>query len=196
MTSPPETAETRPLAVVTGAASGIGFEVAKVFAQSGFDLLIMGKDNQIREAAKAFRDLGAQVEIAQIDLASRDGVDLLYQKIITSGRPVDSISLNPWVEVRGPFIKTDLKAELNLIQANIVSLVHLAKHIVQDMVALGRGRIFISSPAESEEKSAPHSAVSAASKSFMQAFAEILKNEVKDSGVIVEAVQLLASERS
>ena len=78
----------RPLAVVTGASSGIGFELAKQFAQNGFDLLIVSQSERIREAARSLEELGANIEAVQADLADYDGVEEVYERIRSSGRPV------------------------------------------------------------------------------------------------------------
>src|SRR5438270_5408682 len=132
---------TRPLAVVTGASSGIGYELAKQFAQNGFDLLIASQGERITDAARSLESLGVNVENVQTDLASYDGVEKLYQTIRSSGRPVDAIAINAGVGVGGDFADTDLESELNLIRLNVISPVHLAKRVVKDMLQQGRGRI-------------------------------------------------------
>ncbi|MFB8791192.1 MAG: SDR family oxidoreductase [Potamolinea sp.] len=76
---------TRPLAVVTGASSGIGYELAKQFAQNGFDLLITATGSSINEAEAACKELGAKVETVQTDLANYDGVEKLYKQIKATG---------------------------------------------------------------------------------------------------------------
>lgn len=178
---------TRPLAVVTGASSGIGYELAKQFAQNGFDLLVTATESSINQAAQAFEELGAKVETVQADLATYDGVETLYNKIKATGRPVDAIAINAGVGVGGEFTKTDLKDELNLINLNIVSSVHLAKRVVKDMALRGNGRILFTSSIAALMPG-PFEAVYAASKAFIHSFCEALRNELKDTGVTVTAL--------
>lgn len=179
---------TRPLAVVTGASSGIGYELAKQFAQNGFDLLVTATSLSINEAAQAFEELGAKVEAVQADLATYDGVETLYNKIKVAGRPVDVIAINAGVGVGGEFAReTDLKDELNLINLNVVSSVHLAKRVVKDMVDRGKGRILFTSSIAALMPG-PFEAVYAASKAFLHSFSEGLRNELKDTGVTVTSL--------
>ncbi|NQE38417.1 SDR family NAD(P)-dependent oxidoreductase [Microcoleus asticus] len=179
---------TRPLAVVTGASNGIGYELAKQFAQNGFDLLITSTGQSINEAALAFEKLGAQVETVQADLATYDGVETLYNKIKATGRSVDAIAINAGVGVGGDFAReTDLKDELNLINLNVVSSVHLAKRVVKDMVDHRQGRILFTSSIAALMPG-PFEAVYAASKAFLHSFSEALRNELKDTGVTVTSL--------
>ncbi len=177
----------RPLAVVTGASSGIGYELAKQFAKNGFDLLVTSTGEQIDTVAQAFEQLGAKVETVQADLATYDGVETLYQQIQATGKPVDAIAINAGVGVGGAFTETDLQAELNIIELNIASSVHLAKRIVPDMVARHQGRILFTSSIASQTPG-PFQAVYAASKSFVHSFSQALRSELKDSGVTVTAL--------
>lgn len=178
----------RPLAVVTGASSGIGYELAKQFAQNGFDLLVTSTGSSINQAAQELEQLGVQVETIQADLATYDGVETLYKKIKATARPVEAIAINAGVGVGGEFARqTDLKDELNLINLNIVSSVHLAKRVVKDMVERGKGRILFTSSIASQMPGA-FEAVYAASKAFIQSFAEAIRNELKDTGVTVTAL--------
>ncbi len=179
---------TRPLAVVTGASNGIGYELAKQFAQNGFDLLVTATGPSINEAAKAFEGLGAKVETVQADLATYDGVEALYNEIKATDRPVDAIAINAGVGVGGDFAReTDLKDELNLINLNVVSSVHLAKRVVKDMVERGNGRILFTSSIAALMPG-PFEAVYSASKAFVHSFSEGLRNELKDTGVTVTAL--------
>lgn len=120
------TLSNKPLAVVTGGSSGIGYELAKQFARNGFDLLIAAQGDGLAQAAQELQGLGAQVETLAVNLADHDGVHQLYAKIQAAGRPVDAIAINAGVGVGGDFRETDLDEELNLINLNVVSTVHLA----------------------------------------------------------------------
>jgi short-subunit dehydrogenase len=179
---------TRKMAVVTGASNGIGYELAKQFAQNGFDLLITSTGSSINEAARAFEALGAKVETVQADLATYDGVETLYSQIKATNRPVDAIAINAGVGVGGDFAReTDLKDELNLINLNVVSTVHLAKRVVRDMVEHGKGKILFTSSIAALMPG-PFETVYAASKTFVHSFSEGLRNELKDTGVTVTAL--------
>jgi short-subunit dehydrogenase len=175
-------------AVVTGASSGIGLELARQFAEHGFDLLVVAEDDEIEGAAQQLRVSGTNVESAQIDLATFDGVEELYQRIESSGYPLYAVAINAGVGVGGPFIKTSLEDELNLINLNVTSSVHLAKRILPHMVARGEGRVLFTSSIAAEMPG-PFEAVYAASKAFLLSFSEALRNELKDTGVTVTALQ-------
>jgi len=180
---------TRPLAVVTGASNGIGYELAKQFAQNGFDLLVTSTGEKINHVAQDFQQLGANVETFETDLTTYDGVEALYSKIQATGRPVDAIAINAGVGVGGEFAReTDLQDELNMINLNVVSTVHLAKRVVKDMVQRGQGRILFTSSIAAIMPG-PFEAVYAATKAFIQHFAEAIRNELKDTGVTVTALQ-------
>jgi uncharacterized protein len=181
-------ASTRPFAVVTGASSGIGLELARQFADNGFDLLIAAEDGELAAAATELRAHGASVDALQVDLATDEGVDELYARIDTGGRPVDAIALNAGIGAGGAFATgTDLHQELRLIDLNVRSTVHLAKHVVRDMVERDEGRILFTSSIASTMPGS-FQAVYNASKSFVQSFALALRNELKDTGVTVTAL--------
>jgi uncharacterized protein len=182
------TSEKRPFAVVTGASSGIGLELAKQFAQNGFDLLVAATGSTIEDAAANICDLGTHVQTAQADLSTYDGVEALYKAIKSTGRPVDAIAINAGVGLGGEFARdTSLKDELHLIQLNVVSTVHLAKLIMKDMVERGQGRVLFTASI-SATLPTPFEAVYGASKAFVLSFAEATRNELKDTGITVTAL--------
>lgn len=179
----------RPFAVVTGASSGIGLELAKQFVQHGYDVLVTAEDAGLTTAADALRrDGGPTVEPVRVDLASYEGVEELYAAIAATGRPVDAVALNAGRGAGGDFTRdTDLRDELNIIDVNITSTVHLAKRMLPDMVRRGSGRVlFTSSIAATMPGS--YQAVYNASKAFVQSFAEAVRNELNDTGVTVTAL--------
>jgi uncharacterized protein len=176
----------RPLAVVTGASSGIGLELAKELARNGHDLVITAEDQAgLAEADRALHELaeGARVEAITVDLADRQGVETLHARIRNLGRPVEVLAANAGVGVGGEFAGgTSLRAEIKLIHLNVTSQVHLIKLIVGDMVARGSGKILITSSIASLMPG-PFEAVYAASKAFLRSFGEAIRNELKDRGV-------------
>ena len=176
------------LAVVTGASSGIGFELAKVFAAEGFDLLITAEDGELTTALDALKGSDADVEAHRVDLATEAGVIELYRHIQNTGRPVDALALNAGIGAGGAFAtETDLADELKLIDLNVRSTVHLCKLVLADMVERDEGRILFTSSIASTMPGA-FQAVYNASKSFVQSFALAIRNELKDSGVTITAL--------
>jgi uncharacterized protein len=179
----------RPLAVVTGASSGIGYELAKQFAEHGYDLLIAAEDAGIEEAAKDLRRDGQnQVRAVRVDLATYEGVEQLYAAIRETGRPLAAIAINAGRGLGGDFTReTDLAEELNIIDVNVTSTVHLAKRVLPDLVARDEGRVLFTSSIASTMPGS-YQAVYNASKSFVQSFSEAVRNELKDTGVTVTAL--------
>jgi uncharacterized protein len=183
---------TKPLAVVTGASSGIGLELAKEFAGNGFDLIVAAEDPELATAAEQLRGLGAEVDPIQVDLAAAGGVDELYAGITAAGRPVAALALNAGIGAGGSFAgpdadRTPLAQELHIVDLNVRSTVHLAKHVLTDMVARDEGRVLFTSSIAATMPGA-FQAVYNASKSFVQSFALALRNELKDTNVTVTAL--------
>jgi short-subunit dehydrogenase len=176
-------------AVVTGASSGIGFELAKQFAEHGYDLLVTAEDAAIDQAAADLRRDGQnQVISVRADLATYNGVEELYAAILQTGRPVDAIAINAGRGIGGDFVRmTELDDELNVIAVNVTSSVHLAKRVLPDMVARGDGRVLFTSSIASTMPGT-YQAVYNASKSFVQSFAEALRAELNDTGVTVTSL--------
>lgn len=182
------TTETRPLAVVTGASSGIGYELAKQFAGHGFDLLITAEDERLDRAAAVLGSAsGGRVTSVRSDLRTAEGVEALYEAVTATGRPVAAAALNAGVGRGGAFVDTDLDDEKEIIDVNISSTVHLAKRLLRDMTARDEGRVLITSSIASTMPGT-FQAVYNASKSFLQSFAEALQNELKDTGVTVTSL--------
>jgi uncharacterized protein len=176
----------RKFAVVTGASSGIGLELARVCVQNGFDVMISAEDARIADvAAELSASDGVIVQSVQADLSKREGVQALFDAI---QRPIDVLMLNAGVGVGGAFAETDLEAELKMIALNCNHTVHLAKLVVPQMIARKTGRILITGSEVSTAPN-PYQAVYGATKAFVMSFGEALRYELKDQGVTVTVLQ-------
>src|SRR5215217_195461 len=180
-------ASTRPLALVTGASSGIGLELAREFATHDYDVIAVAEDDEIVDAVKDLQRHGTAIEALKVDLSEDDGVERCWEYVRSRGRPLAAAALNAGVGSGGAFADTDLEKELELVDLNCRSTVHLAKYVVRDMAERDEGRIlFTSSIAATMPGS--FQAVYNASKSFVQSFALALRNELKDTDVTVTSL--------
>jgi short-subunit dehydrogenase len=190
-----EAAETTPLAVVAGASSGIGFELAQVLAENGFDLLISSEDHRLDEAKRTLAANGTTVEAVRADLSRSKGVDKLYEGIQKLDGPVDVLALNAGIGEGGDFVRqTDLEQELTLVDLNVRSTVHLSKLVLRDMMRRGEGRVLFTSSIASTMPGT-YQAVYNASKSFVQSFALAIRRELKGTGVSVTSLMPGQSDR-
>lgn len=175
------------LALITGASSGIGFELAKLFAQHGYDLVIAADEAQIHVAAQELSALGTSVTPVEVDLRSSDGVAALYQKATGDGRHLDAAALNAGIGRSGRFIDGDLSEDLSIIDLNVRSTVHLAKLVLRDMADRGAGQVLFTSSTVAAMPGSEQSMYNA-SKSFVQSFAEALHDEMRGTGVTVTSL--------
>ncbi|MEV7607697.1 SDR family NAD(P)-dependent oxidoreductase [Paenarthrobacter sp. NPDC089322] len=183
----------RPLAMVTGASMGIGYELAKQFVAHGFDTVIVSDHQDIHSAAESLGTFAASLGLPsgapaviprQIDLSQRQSVDQLREAVTALGKPLEAAALNAGIGVGGPFVETALDDELRIIDLNVSSTVALAKWIVKDMTARNAGRILFTSSIIARTP-APFQAIYGASKAFVQSFGQALRNELKDTAVTV-----------
>jgi uncharacterized protein len=179
--------DSKPLAVVTGASSGIGRELARQFATNGFDVVVAAEDDELAAAARDLAATGAEIQPVRTDLATFAGVEQLLEAIAATGREVDAVALNAGFGNGGAFVEVPLADEERLINLNIGATVHLAKRILPDMVRRGAGRVLFTSSVASQLPG-PYYATYAASKAFIQSFAQALRYELKDTGVTVTAL--------
>lgn len=176
----------RQLALVTGASSGIGFELARQFAEHGFDLIIAAEGDDIDQAARELEAAGADVTPCQVDLATYDGVEELWRMIESRG-PLDAAAINAGVGISGTFLDSPLEEHLNLISLNVTGAVHLSRRILPPMVAAGSGRLMFTSSIAGTMPG-PYQSTYNASKSFLYFFAQALRTELKESGITVTAL--------
>lgn len=180
--------EPHPLALVTGASSGIGRELAREFAQHGYDLVLAAEDDAIHTAAANLNRHGVRVEAVQVDLADPEGVKELWRRVTEGGRTLDAAALNAGVGAGGAFADdTRLPDELRIVDLNVRSTVHLAKLVSGQMVHHDGGRILFTSSIASTMPGS-YQAVYNASKSFVQSFALALRDELKDTDVTVTSL--------
>ncbi|MER7195032.1 SDR family NAD(P)-dependent oxidoreductase [Streptomyces flaveolus] len=172
----------RPLALVTGASGGIGYELARLFAEHGHDLVVNAEDDRLEHAAQRLRETGVAVRAVRADLREPGGVDRLVAA--TTGLVVDVAALNAGVGRGGAFVDTDPADDQSVIDLDVTSTVRLAKPLLRDMVARGVGRLMFTSSVASTMPGSFQSVYNA-SKSFVQSFAQALQEEVKDTGVTV-----------
>lgn len=176
------------IALVTGASSGIGYALAQELATRGYDLLVCSAGERLERAAENFRAYGVDCAEFQADLATRGGVDKLWDWVKGSGRKIEIACLNAGIGVGGLFQDTELEAELQVIELNCTGTVQLAKYVVQDMAARREGRILFTSSIAGEMV-APREAVYAATKAFLLSFAHSLRYELEGCGVTVTTLQ-------
>jgi short-subunit dehydrogenase len=172
----------KPLAIVTGASSGIGYELAKLCAQNGHDLLIAADQASIQDAAQEFRSLGAAVDAIEADLATLDGVDRLYDAI--GGRPVAALLANAGHGLGHGFLEQDFREVRHVIDTNITGTIYLIQKVARDMRQRGDGRILITGSIAGFMPGS-FQAVYNGTKAFIDSFSFALRNELKDSGVTV-----------
>lgn len=183
-----DTSTIRPLALVTGASSGIGLELARVLAENGFDLVVCAEDVGITVAADALSgETGAAVRSVRADLSTHDGVEELVHAVTATGRPLDVLALNAAVANGGPFLETPLEDDLRVIGLDVTCVVHLSKRLLPAMVARGAGRVLVTASVASLMPG-PYHATYAASKAFVLSFAEAVRHELKDTGVTITAL--------
>jgi short-subunit dehydrogenase len=182
---------TRPFAIVTGASSGIGYELAKCCAEHGFDLLVAADQPSINDAAQDFHALGVAVEAIEADLATLDGVDRLYAA--TQGRPVDALFTNAGHGLGHGFLDQDFDAVRHVIDTNITGTLYLIQKVGREMRARGQGRILITGSVAGFMPGT-FQAVYSSTKAFLNSFSFALRNELQDTDVMVTCLMPGATE--
>jgi short-subunit dehydrogenase len=181
----------RPLAVVTGASTGIGLELAKCCTKNGFDLLIAADEPRIEDAAQVLKSLGAAVETVQADLSTTEGVDKLYAKI--AGRPVAALLANAGRGLGKGFLDQDFAEARRVVDTNITGTIYLIHKVGNDMRRVGEGKILLTGSIAGFMPGS-FQAVYNGTKAFIDSFSAALREELKDTGVTVSCLMPGATE--
>ena len=183
----------RQFAIVTGASTGIGLELAKCCAREGFDVLIAADEPEIETAANEIRPLGAVVETVQADLSTLEGVDRLYEAAKRAGRPVDALLANAGRELGHAFLDQDFNEARRVIDTNITGTVYLIHKVGNDMRTRNSGRIMITGSIAGFTPGS-FQAVYNGSKAFLNSFSFALREELRDTEITVTCLMPGATE--
>ena len=181
----------RPLALVTGASTGIGYELARCCARDGFDLIVAADEPEIEGAAANFRNFGGEVESVVADLATIDGVEKLCAA--TKGRAVDALLANAGSGLGQGFLDQDFNDVIRVIDTNITGTIYLIQKVGRDMRERNAGRILITGSIAGFTPGA-FQAVYHGAKAFIDSFSFALRNELKDTDVTVTCLMPGATE--
>jgi len=176
-------------ALITGATSGIGYEIARLFASDGFNLILVARS---AERLQAITDqlkgqFGVEITPLQKDLFLPSSPREIYQEVQAMGVTVYALVNDAGQGEWGSFLETNINRDLDIIQLNIVSLVALTKYFLKDMVARNEGKI-LQVGSEAGTTPAPLLAVYAATKAFVLSFSAALANELKDTNITITAL--------
>lgn len=176
-------------ALVTGGTSGIGYELSKLLARDGYNLIIVArKEDELQlTAQKLTQEFGVKVTTISKDLFNPENAFSLYEEITKANIEIDVLINDAGHGQYGLFTETDIRKELDIIHLNISSLVVLTKLFLKDMVERGEGKILNLSSIASKTPG-PWQSVYHATKAFVQSFTEAIRSEVKNSGVTITAL--------
>lgn len=183
--------QARPLAVVTGASTGIGFELAKICAQNGYNLVVVADEPAIEQAAEQFRASGTTVDAVQADLATIEGVDQLIAVI--GGRPVAALLANAGRGLGRAFLDQDWNDVRRVIDTNVTGTLYLIHEVGKEMRRRGEGRILITGSIAGFMPGT-FQAVYNGTKALLDSFSFALRAELADSGVTVTCLMPGATE--
>jgi short-subunit dehydrogenase len=181
----------KPLAVVTGASSGIGLELATICAHEGFDLVVAADRAEIHQAAEQFRHIGALTSVVDADLATTEGVEQLLSAV--AGRPVDALLANAGHGLGHAFLDQDFHQVRHVIDTNITGTIYLVQQIGRRMRDRRQGRILLTGSIAGFMPGT-YQAVYNGTKAFIDSFSFALRAELKESGVTVTCLMPGATE--
>jgi uncharacterized protein len=178
-------------AVVTGASTGIGYELARVCAQHGYELLVAANEPRIADAARALSHIGGRVDAIETDLATRAGVDGLIARM--GGRPVDALLANAGVGLGKAFLDQDVDAIQRVVDTNVSGTLYLIHRVGNAMRTRGSGRILITGSIAGFMPGT-YQAVYNGTKALLDSFSFALRAELRDTGVTVTCLMPGATE--
>ena len=181
----------KPLAVVTGASSGIGLELAGICADDGFDLIVAADRPEIHEAAARFRKSGAETQVVETDLATLKGVEELWAAV--AGRPIDALLANAGHGLGRAFLDQDFDEIRHVVDTNITGTIYLVQLVGRQMRDRRRGKILLTGSIAGFMPGT-YQAVYNGTKAFIDSFSFALRAELKDSGVTVTCLMPGATE--
>ena len=171
-------------AIVTGASSGIGLELARRLAEEGYDLLIAADLPAIEDAGQELKQRGINCQALLCDLSTRDGVEQLIGAAEEIGRPIDALVANAGIGLGHAFLDQDLEQALKVVHTNVDGTLILLHKLGQKMRSQGQGRILITGSIAGLMPGT-FEAVYNGTKAFLDSFSVALSNEMKESGVTV-----------
>jgi short-subunit dehydrogenase len=176
-------------ALITGASSGIGHELAKVFAKNGFNLVLVARNLERLEtvARELARDYMADCHVISADLSLMSGVEEVHRRVHEKDLTVSVLVNDAGVGSYGPFCRTDFKTEAQVINLNVVGLTYMTRLFVGDMVQNGSGRI-LNVASVVGFWPVPEMSVYAATKAYVISFSQSLASELKGTGVQVSVL--------
>jgi short-subunit dehydrogenase len=174
----------RPLAVVTGASSGIGFELARLCAQNNYDLIIAADESEVYVKAATLKETGSEVRPIECDLSTQEGFEQVRAAIEDDGRPVAALFANAGRGLGHAFLDQDIDDALDVVHTNIDGTLRLVHDVARDMRDRHEGRILVTGSIAGHIPGS-YQAVYNGSKAFVDSFAAALSNELKDTGVTV-----------
>jgi uncharacterized protein len=175
-------------ALITGATSGIGYELAKLFAIEGYNLVITGRFKESLDiTANELSEYHIDVEIHQKDFFERNSAFELYDEIKAKGIVIDALVNDAGQGEYGEFKDTDINRELDIIQLNVVTVVVLTKLFLKDMLARNSGKI-LNVASIAGKMPGPYHSVYHATKAFVHSFTEAIHSEIKESDVVITSL--------
>ncbi len=173
------------IALVTGASGGIGFELAKLLAKDNHDLILVDiREDQLLSSAAELKAMAENCQIFTIvqDLAKADAAQRLFDKVNKDGFRVDILVNNAGFGTFGLFSETDWERENNMLHVHVLTLSHLTKIFLPDMINNGWGKVMNVGSVAGFQPS-PLMAVYNASKAYVLSFSEAIANELEGTGV-------------